>query len=257
MNLMRKLCYEFNPVRMAGIPEYKMLPLMERAIYRELLDLVWQSESQFKIALDPAMIASAIGCDQDLIELVVEKLTVGKKPLIVEELCLDAGDFSIHMIELKEQINTFKRLKEIEQQLVDAPRNTLSKKKKSLISKIRREENSNPNTKYLPSKDRHLTKYKGWMPTLRFVASGQVYIVNQELIDELTSRFPEKDLESEFIRIYDWLASNEEKRKSLAEMNNFIAGWINRSDSKGPINESSLDDLDDELDKLLNDQLAL
>lgn len=251
---MRKLCYEFNPERMRLIPEYASLTLLQKAIYKELIDIIWETNSQYKIPMNVPHLAKAICCSEDDFNTTCEILFKGDFSLLISEMCLETCTFQIQSTELKSQIKLFIENTELEKSKITAPRETKKKTKKTLVSKIRIIENANPNIKYLKADERDLALYQGWLPTKNFNANGQSYVVNQELLDELKTSNPEIDLDEQLIKIFNWLSDNEDKRRSIAQMNEFIINWVARANN-GPESENFLDSLDDDLEKLLNAQL--
>jgi hypothetical protein len=250
---MRKLCYEFNPERMRLVPAYTNLTLLEKAIYKELIDIIWESKSQYKIPMNIPYLAKKICCSEDELNSTCEKLFKGSSSLLISEMCLETCTFQIQSSELKNQIKIFLENKELEKSKILAPRETKKKTNKTLVNKIRIIENASPNIKYLKADERDLAIYQGWLPTKNFDTNGQSYVVNQELIDDLKTCNPEINIGEQLIKIFNWLSDNEDKRRSVAQMNEFIINWVARA-SGGPENENFLDSLDDDLEKLLNSQ---
>lgn len=241
---MRKVCYEWNPGRMLSNPTYFNMNLGERAVYRELIDLMWLTKDQYRIEFDLMLISNLSGISTGKIKQVIEKGLSGDKPLFMEELCLSNLKNYLQSHDLLIQLIEYEKQKEADSKTsIPQQTNTL---KNRIINK----------EKGKVSEHRVLGVYDGWMPTNRFDSIGQIYKVRKNLIDKLHSMTSEINIYDELINIYEWLKRNPEGRKAVSEMELFITKWIRRSINKrNDISEISELDFESCLDNLFEKSL--
>lgn len=232
---MRKICYEVNPERFAADMERFSLSFIEISVYRGLLDVLWNSKKQYKVEDDRESISALIGCDKDILDIVVNKLTSTDFPLLKSEMDLTDLDFYISSVELKKQKNSFLDQKSIEREIIVPLRKENGSRLPTLVDKIREAESGTQTatTKYLKKSEREPDEYCGWLPTRNFDSNGQVFVLSKELLDNISKEFPEKDIEFHIDSIFKWMMKNSTKRTTIANMNNFIFGWLERTDSDG------------------------
>jgi len=237
---MKKICYEINPERLGKNEVYKTLSLMEKGMLFSIFSELWGTESQYKIVSNYEQLSYRIGCSEVQLMSLISKFKKNEDSLLKVVFNLD--DFSEILVseELKKQANQFRKDKEVEYKIIDAVRESSEKKEKSLIERIRLSENLDRTAtiKYLEKEKMDISKYTGWMPTKSFDHSGQVYVLPCEFISTLKKEFSESPVEEYLEIIFNWLVKNVDKRQTIANMNNFIMRWIERSLESNPSSDN-------------------
>jgi hypothetical protein len=243
--VMRKLSYEWNPTKLLANLTYKSLTILEKSAYKEIIDLMWLTDNQYRMKLDYEHLAESTGMNKNEIIILVERLVSCTPPLLVEELSLEDACFYLQSTELLEQITAYNRLNESYLSTSMENRNP----SKSIVTKIINTEMGTCEKKSIKHKDAH---YQSWLPTCRFESIGQRFIISNELkrqLDEISSKC---DVCAELTKMFNWLQRYPEKRKQLSEMNGFVFTWIRNSENGSFDSSSSIDSLDDEIEQLFS-----
>jgi hypothetical protein len=223
---MEKSCYELNPFRLSKNTIYKKLNFIQKAIYKELIDLLWMQENQFSMKYDTQEISEKINISSEVIDETMELLSAGNEPLIEQYFCFEHG-VSILSSHLKEQIEQHKKQESAQLELI------LQRNKKtscSLLEKVRKNPQDNElSIGYLEPEKRELSIYNGWLPTNRFDEIGQVFYVRSFFVKEIKDKYPSLVIEEQLQKILEWFDKNPERRRPVAIMNRFIIDWLERA----------------------------
>lgn len=249
---MRKQSYEFNPSSMGINPVWASLDSFDRGVFRDIIDLIWLSEKQYRMPYDPADLSVALGIPKDKLEVVLAKLMMGENPLLVEEFDLEAeGGFFISSPMLREQVTDYQRWLREERHRV-ALKNKDREQALSLVSRINQSKSpQKPHVAYLKPECRDLSQYYGWLPTDRFESQGQVYYLRDSFLEMLKESYPDEDVDHQILEIHTWLSKNRFRRKKLAMMNRFIINWLENQTEFKENGHKKSSEVEEELDRLL------
>lgn len=253
---MKPSSYTFNPINFVQICDAVNPTLIQKGILLELLNRCWQGKTPGNSGTTSEKVAASLGCN---ISEISETISLFSPfDMIIEELELKTFEITIRSPLLEKQYE------EHLERVVIANKETRKAKKereihdKKLMTLVKNQniDISSPRIAYLGIEDRNLESYKGWLPTTRFDANGEVLRITEDLLKELHIEFPAIDINSKIMEIHCWLSKNSSKRKTLAQLPKFISMWIKNSRSALAI--TNLNDqipstlsLDDELAKLL------
>ena len=236
---MRKISFEINPLAIYGSSCFKNLGLKEKGIFHELMSLIWQSEDQFKIKADIIKISSMIECSEDEVMTLIEKLESAGD--LYQELNFENMEKYIVLKCLEWQIQEFKNRKPCE--IIDISK-TMQSKRDSLSKRVvSAEKIIHPEIMHMKESERDLSSYQGWMPTINFASSGQVYVLPAELLSNLADNYPNINLRDELNNIFNWFAKNRDKRQPVGKISDFIYKWCDRSSVKSAVSDDSMESL--------------
>lgn len=68
--------------------------------------------------------------------------------------------------------------------------------------------------------------FSGLLPTRNYKDCGEVYVVSDDLITELSSLYPSHNIQSEINSIFEYLVKTPIARKPATSMKHFIKKWI-------------------------------
>lgn len=248
---MRKHTYEVNPERLYRNPAWTKLSLVHRAIFREILDILWGSEKQYRMPYDPNTLSEKLGVSTDDLEHSLAMLTIGDDPLLVEEFDLGGEGFYLSSPMLREQIADHQRWLREERHRVSL-KNKEREESLSLVARIQNAKSPKlPHVAYLKPEQRDLSVFHGWLPTNRFDTQGQVYYVRENFKAMLIESYPDQDVDQEILKIHAWLCNNPFRRKALAYMNRFILNWLENQADQMLQEGGSNGEMEQELDSLL------
>lgn len=251
--------YDLNPVYFRDQPAYYQLKPMHRLFFRELMDLVWLSESKFRIDYKPAELAEQMGFEEAEVEEAIDTLSADSCGLIDLIYLLDPPGYVVQcpyleaikkkMLGRMEQANSVSLASDI--------------KKSNTLSSVQRvmggEANMEPTVGYLDGQEiaRDSALYSNWLPTALFAQGGQVFYIRGLLKESLMKRFPDRDLSSDFEDMFRYLMDNPDRRPYYGVMNRFIARWLTRNVAKSSSPETPADDesIDDAFEKLLTEEI--
>lgn len=248
---MRKQSYEMNPAILKMNATWCDLDVVERGVFRDIVDLLWLSDKQYRMPYDSDFISQNVGMKKERVEQVIAKMVVGETPLLNEEFDLGEGGFFLSCPLLREQIMSHQRWVREERH------KTLLKNKErdsslSLVSRINQTKTpTQPHVAYLKPEDRILNGYVGWLPTDRFDTQGQVYYVRDSFLSMLKESYPDEDVEFQVQKIFTWLVKKQYGRKRLSMMNRFIINWLeNQAEFRERESDTGIE-IEQELDRLL------
>jgi len=257
------ISYEVNPYYFAAKPEYRGLTTIERAVYRELMDLCWVSETKTSIEYTPHELASMTGIPEEEIDRIINKLWHECR---LVEVCIDLQSNTMRLsvpyleAQLKSLSAKMEGLKvlQIDQSLKES--NTVTPFKR--VSGHR--DASDPIVGYLTEEEivANSVSFNGWLPTSHFSSNGQVYYLRRGVISKLQQHFPGRDIEMDLEEMFQYLIKEDSFRPTLPAMNRYIARWIQRNEannskgSKVSDLESAFDSMDDIFDQFLKSEQA-
>lgn len=237
---MKKISYCTSPSLLYKNKHFLELTILEKGIYFEITNYIWNSEEQFRIKYDIEEIGRSINCEAKDVENVIQKLQNGDDKIFAQELDFDNFEFFLHHIDLKKQIENFKNEKQAKQ----FSDNNLDLNKKMLTTRIANKEKvKSPRIGYLQEKERKLASYNGWLPTNKFGTSGEIYIVTESYIKSISQGFDNINIKDELEQMFNWLSNNRTKRKWASKMEDFIYNWLKSSEQKSSIKEEEFNEL--------------
>ncbi|MND11532.1 hypothetical protein D3C87_351950 [compost metagenome] len=243
-NTARKKEYNINPSELRDHKGFVSLTFAEKSIYRAILDLLWEEESQFSCQYDLDYVAEKIGVSISDVEKFFAIMDSQLEPLISQTFCFENG-MIIESPQLKIQIAEFR----VEIELNEKLTRELNEKaiKSTMSSRLAREfKEEDVTVGYKSKSEQDLSCYSGWLPTINFDRTGQVFYVRNHLIEELVSEYPAVDVKAEIEKIFVWLCGSSNRRKTHARMNKYIRDWLYRcaTDYFKNKNENSLADFE-------------
>ena len=257
-----KNCYEIDAKELKSDFNRAKISNLSRNFYRSIIDEIWQTESQFKLPLNLDFISEKIMVTHDEAKICIEELT--KKGLdcgvILLEERFDLINDSTYLAapELERQIKEYREWERHQNR--EAERKNKNNVK-NLTERIRlAKENQDPLFSYLKVEERLLKYYNGFLPTNKFEEHGLIFNVRSFFLTLLREEFPNINVDSQLINIYNWLKENKTKRKTVAQMNRFIRNWMERADNfNNPIskkrNAEEAKEMDVEFDKFMKEDL--
>lgn len=249
---MRKQSYEINPSSLKINHCWSNLGRSERGLFRDILDLIWLSDKQYRMPYNPTSLAELLCVSVEDLEQALAKMMMGDQPLLVEEFDLEeAGGFFLSSPLLRDQISAHQRWIR-EEKHRSMLRNQDREQAVSLVARINQaKSSSDPHVAYLKPEDRDLSCYKGWLPTDRFESQGQVYYVRDTFLSMLRESYPDENVDNEIVRIHAWLVKKPFGRKRLAMMNRFVINWLENQAEFRDRDANNASEVEDELDRLL------
>jgi hypothetical protein len=254
--------YEHNPQYFQRLSSYRGLPPLCRLFFRELLDLVWCSESHFKREYDLASIASEMGFEKSEVEDYVGRLASEECELVSFFYDLDSSKLIISVPYL-ERIHK-SAIENLNRSRRDDIANDV--RVSSTVTTLQRvcghRDSIDPIVGYLTSSEirRGSSGYSGWLPTARFLDTGEVFYIRNVLLSTVAKRFPDEDLNRSFTEMFDYLIRTPDRRPFLPTMNRFISGWLVRPRGTtkrfANVSEKSFSKEEDAFAALLESQLS-
>jgi hypothetical protein len=87
--------------------------------------------------------------------------------------------------------------------------------------------------------DRLNKGYDGWLPTDRYGLDGMIYAITPDLITSLTGEFPQVDIQSAFALMFDDLRFERQTRPTVPNASYWIRHWLKKNgDSVTRLDES-------------------
>ncbi|WP_025562569.1 hypothetical protein [Psychromonas sp. SP041] len=240
---MRKISYEVNPSKVFEQDGFKKLSLIEKGVYLELVNYAWKSDEQCKIIMDIPAISEVVGYPKsELLELI--KKLIESSICYIEMGLIDLND-SLVFKDQEEQVFEFLNKKPCE--IIDVNK-VLSRKADSVSKRIVNcDKAAHPEIMYLKESDRDLSFYQGWMPSINFNTSGQVYVLPPSLLSSLADKYSNINLREHLCMIFNWKAMNADKRKPVGLIADFICRWCDRASLKSAVTDDGMSAL---LDKI-------
>lgn len=191
------------------------LGFVDRAVFREFMDLASESV-EIMICRDEAVnlvdsLSMALG--EDGVRSAIDRL------LRARLLSCNDGIYTVPALVAGQQ----------DKEMRPAPKNT--RVKGSLFSMLQDTRQSGISKQSFISKSREdLSKdYGGWLPTENFDVSGEVLLLTNELLEQLSTRYAHIAVEGELTKIYEYLRDAPQKRRSCAETSSLVNRWMERS----------------------------
>lgn len=203
--------------------------MLQKGLLFEILSTCWTSENPGKSGSTIAELAQILNVEECEVRNLVSLFSDSK--WITEELCLDTFNAYVNSPALVDQHEQYLAWMEKANAETKAQRIERELAEKSLVSLIKKDSEPEAQTSigYLAFDDRKLGTYLGWLPTKRFNGNGQVYYLTEEFVKDLKSEFKDVDVDKNILDIYIWLMRNPTKRKTYAQMPNFINYWLSNS----------------------------
>ena len=88
-------------------------------------------------------------------------------------------------------------------------------------------EKERPKAELTDTKKRTIAKEKGLKPLP--TKEGKSYIPDDEHVKDWLSLYPDADIGHEFLKMFGWLTSRQERKKTMRGMNRFVNGWLCRA----------------------------
>jgi hypothetical protein len=253
----RKSTYEIDPAKRALNKAFNSLSLTEKSIYSFLLDSCWLGECQYMIDIDESSWSLSLGVTEDEISNFIESVTqdIEGIKLAEQSFNLETSEFQLIIYDLKEQIE-FYNAWAIKEEELTKKKNALERKSIGLLDiASNRESALEGAVHYLEPGQRHMEHYLGWFPTVGFDNAGQVYRIRKFVVKQLQEMYPTADIDVELRKMFEWFSNPRNRRRTVAQMNAFIHNWIENS-TKGWVEKPKTDfNLDDEVNKLIEDDL--
>lgn len=209
---MKKVSYSWNPNKFVNRDEYSSLSLEERAYFRELLDSIWLSDSQYKILLDCENIADTLKVSKDKAQHLIDKWLDGSNPLLTLELDMSTTLLYGVYEDFKEEISHFNKYKK--EDFTRGDRSYSSK-----ISSLMTNEEAGLDF------EKSLDKYTGNLPTIRYKIHGQMFPVQIDLKNRIGTIVGSENVNRMLDDVFTWLKKYPEKRKSFDSMDVFLITW--------------------------------
>lgn len=253
----RKSTYEINPEKRALNKAYNSLSLIHKSIYSFILDTCWSGANQYMIEIDEDYWSKALDVDKSIIAEFVSAVTakIDEFQLAEESFNLETSSFELIIFDLKEQIENYNAWAIKEDELT-RKKNALERKSVTLLDIASDRKGALEGAiHYLDASQRNFDHYLGWFPTIGFNETGQVYRIREFVIKQLKEMYPSVDINEELVKMFNWFSNPKNRRRTVAQMNYFIHNWLENASSGWKDNKKSDFNLDDELDKLMNEEL--
>lgn len=199
---------------------------LTRGIYRDLLDLMWLTNSQCTLPAKYDVLAERLNTTDKVIKKAIRVLSSGEYPLI----SLDKTPQGEYLI------SEFLRL---QKGGVEKPDYIAERKAKTdyEVPEIKLDNDIDPyvNRRYIEAEEAFANdKFTEWMPTSRFISNGEAYVITPKARENIAANAPDANLDLVFSRAFLWLMEprNETKRPTYANMMNFLIGFAKRATKK-------------------------
>jgi hypothetical protein len=229
--------YCIDPRALQANAAYRSLSRSERGLLRDLMDYVWTTAGCDRIGDERAAIADALEATAEELDDLIEKAgSPRRSPLVKVAVELSSGSqllvFPILTRAIEAEQEALARRRHARQRNADLASMALSRT--ACEPRL-----GTPDAVYLPAGERVLDEYRGWLPTSRFIASGQVFVVHDRLLTDLRAEFPRRDIESDLRRMWEWFEANPKARQTLAAMPAYIRRWLERAEGAADAREQS------------------
>jgi len=220
-----------------------------RGVYRDLLDLMWLTNSKCSLPAKHEVIAERLGTP-------VKTLKKAISILSNKEINLLSVDKTPHGEYI---LCEFLRL---QKGGVKKPQYIAEDKVVTKAIDLSEPDTQHIHRRYIDGEDLLITEFNGWVPTARFVTNGEAFVVTPGVRKEIQTNAGDVNLDFVFKRSFDWLmkSGNEDRRPTYANMIVFLIGFAKRSVrtkasaphmQKAPAAAMSDDDFSNELAELL------
>lgn len=254
----RKATYEINPAKRSLDKAYNSLSLIDRSIYAFLMDLCWMGETQYMIKIDETSWAEMLHVEESVVVNFISNVVkeVDGFKLAEESFDLTTSSFQLIFLDLKEQIENYNAWAIKEEELT-RKKNMLERKSLNLLDIASdRDTVLMGVTHYVEPSQRNLDVYLGWLPTVGFDTTGQVYRMRDFVIKNLKEEYPTLNIEEEIVKMFNWFANPKNRRRTTAQMNTFIHNWLERAQNGWEDHSKKEFNLESELDKLIDFEIG-